>query len=257
MIERLPPSVDPAAASQPAGPRAQPTTSFDQWIRPAVRDGLPDAGGNNDRTSASSEVAADVPRDAGQMQEIGEAVFSFHVRGKTGGVEVFSVPWRLGANAALSHLSRAAYEAGTLLTLRPTRESVRQAASPAQASMAAPAESPGTPTFTTPTGAPFATTASLTSASQIGPRSAVEPGSATPAAIAEPWLARLLRLLDQQGHDPVLWIRDYRLDDAAAQSMVADVRSLAERQGWKLERIMVNGRELWHSPHVLDSMRKP
>lgn len=257
MIDRLPPSMHPAATSQPAGPRAQPATSFDQWIRPAVRDGSPNAGGDNDRTSASSEVAAAVLRDAGQAQEIGEAMFSFHVRGKSGAVEVFSVPWRLGANAALSHLTRAAYEAGTLLDLRAASESVRQTVSPAHASTAAPAASQGTPTSTIPTSAPFASRASLTSASQVGPRSAVELGSATPAAIAEPWLARLLRLLDQQGHDSVLWIRDYRLDDAAAQAMVAEVRSMAERQGWKLERIMVNGRDLWHSPHAPDSMRTP
>lgn len=256
MIDRLPPSVHPAAVSQPAGPRAQPTTSFDQWIRPDVREG---SQGDHDRTHASSEVAADIPRsDADQAQEIGDAIFSFHVRGESGAVEIFSVPWRLGANTALSYLTQAAYEAGNVLSARPAGESVRQMLSPATASLSEPVDASRTSTSKT-TGLPgalVASSVSLASGTQVGSRSAVDPGSATPAAIAEPWLARLLRLLDQQGHDPVLWIRDYRLDDAASQSVVAEVRSLAQRQGFKLERIMVNGRELWHSSHMSYSMEK-
>lgn len=257
MIDRLPPSAHPAVA-QPAGPRAQPTASFDKWIRPADRDSSPDAGGENVRTNASSDVSADIPRsDAVQAQEIGEVVFSFHARGETGAVEVFSVPWRLGANAALSHLSRAAYEAAIVLNARPASESVDQTLSPAPASLSAPVASPRTSTLMPLPGALIASSASLAPGAPVASGSAVEPGSTTSTAIAEPWLARLLRLLDQQGHDPVLWIRDYRLDDAASQSVVAEVRSMVERQGWKLERIMVNGREMWHSPLVLDSMGKP
>jgi hypothetical protein len=65
---------------------------------------------------------------------------------------------------------------------------------------------------------------------------------------AAPWLLRLFRWLEQKGHDPSVWLRDYRLDQADAHQLAEALRTHASEQGIRLERIVVNGRELWRAP---------
>lgn len=63
-----------------------------------------------------------------------------------------------------------------------------------------------------------------------------------------PWAQRLMRLLEGPGLESTLWIRDYELDETAARAMADAMQALARDQGLCLDRIVVNGRSLWHSP---------
>ena len=68
------------------------------------------------------------------------------------------------------------------------------------------------------------------------------------AAAAESWLERLLRWTHRHGHDPVAWVRDYRLDENGARDLTRSLQSRARAEGFALARIVVNGRELWRAP---------
>jgi predicted O-linked N-acetylglucosamine transferase (SPINDLY family) len=66
--------------------------------------------------------------------------------------------------------------------------------------------------------------------------------------VAAEWMARWIKWVERDGHDPVLWLRDYRIDDAETRRVVDALRGLAREQGISLERIVVNGREFWRNP---------
>lgn len=82
---------------------------------------------------------------------------------------------------------------------------------------------------------------------------------ATPAAME--WLARWMKWIERDGHDPVVWLRDFRLDADGIREVVEGLRTLAREQGTPLSRIVVNGREQWRAPafqttaDVADSVR--
>jgi hypothetical protein len=57
----------------------------------------------------------------------------------------------------------------------------------------------------------------------------------------------MVRWLEQKGHDPAVWVRDYRLEPAEAGELAAALRMQAREHGITLERIVVNGRELWNA----------
>lgn len=69
---------------------------------------------------------------------------------------------------------------------------------------------------------------------------------ATPAAME--WLARWMKWIERDGRDPVVWLRDFRLDADGIREVVEGLRTLAREQGTPLSRIVVNGREQWRAP---------
>lgn len=93
------------------------------------------------------------------------------------------------------------------------------------------------------------------------PSKATEPGSRTEASTKShaavwsmaPWAERLIRWLEQQGHAPTVWIRDYRLDDSASARLAEALREHARGDGIEIERIIVNAREIWRSPSATSS----
>jgi hypothetical protein len=84
----------------------------------------------------------------------------------------------------------------------------------------------------------------------------IRSGRAWLTGAAESWLQRLLRWTQRHGHDPVVWIRDYRLDGGGARDLTRSLQSRARAEGFELARIIVNGRELWRAPSYSHSQEK-
>lgn len=62
------------------------------------------------------------------------------------------------------------------------------------------------------------------------------------------WPQRLLRWRpDTTGEGVVAWLRDFSLDQAGLSSLVDSIIALAKEQGTPLQRIMLNGHEVWRS----------
>ncbi|MGH8076440.1 MAG: hypothetical protein ACREPE_03815 [Lysobacter sp.] len=271
MINRLPPSM-PAVPAQPPASRAQTTAPFEGWLSaqcqapepgdqhddPARNPATPLANttGATDTDTAVLPVAiaatgnADIAAAtlAALPQPI-DAVFEFHVQREGGSIEVVSVPWRLAGNDMLSRLSPnpAMLTTAQLLQLHASFDPTagptpNTPAVPPYAAIARPSP------LSLDVGAPALMVLAPGSPARTPSRAVAELAAAAPASMAEPWLARLLRWFEQQGQDPVVWIRDYSLNDDASQAVVNEVRALASQQGWKLQRIVVNAREMWHAP---------
>lgn len=248
MIDQLLPPA-PAASAQPRPSRGQAATPFDSWLAPprqvASNEGIGDYALPPDMNTTKTAALAEL----GAAAQPFDAVFEFHLLGVDGGIEVIAVPWRLAGNGTLSHLSADPDPLSIQQLLQPGSSA---ASSSVQGPMFAPrigGPSPWLPPGNLPSST-AAVPASGTLVRTLGQDVASLTGSASPASLVEPWLARLLRWIEQRGHDPVVWIRDYRLDDAASRNAVEEVRALALQQGWKLERIVVNGRQLWRAPHL-------
>lgn len=276
MIDRLPPAIPSVPAQLPAS-RAQTTASFEDWLAasrphpdrdnddqelastpaavPAEIDGgvavtLPfDAtpGIEQDSRTAADAVTATLEAVDAEPQPI--AVFEFHLKRDSGTMEVMSVPWRLAGNDMLSRLSPTPRLLTTAQLLELHGSFGATSAAPPNASTP-PFAAIGRPLpLSSDVALPTPVALALAAPTRSASRAVSELGnSMLPASVVEPWLARLLRWFEQQGQDPTVWIRDYRLDDAASQAVVNEVRTLAQEQGWQLERIVVNAREMWRAP---------
>lgn len=250
MIDRLSPPVMPHPLASKAPARNASVPSFGEWLSPSVPD---DIGAQPSISQNDGDFAAEQPLQLdltnGIPQAFVEHVFEFHVRHPRGEAEVIALPWRLAASGALAQMI-----AGTI-------QDVGSHDSRATASGPHATSGVGTTNMATGLFRTAAASVELTDAGRVLAQASlpiphagmttVESLPATPSAqsssIAAPWLTRLIRWIEQQGHDPTVWIRDYRLDDAAARNLVETLRSQAREQGIQLERIVVNARELWRS----------
>lgn len=225
-----------AGALQPDrndGNAKKPGSSFVEWLE-----------------SEAKAAERQALEQRGEFQEFGaEVAFDFHFRRGPQADEIVSVPWRLRSSGRLSqHPSTFA-----IADAMPLAGAMPQLALTArQAQMAPPVPA-----------APAAIATQIVSMQEsLLPRAEPEVRRATAnAAGADPlapsrtadataWAERLLRWLEREGRDPEAWIRDYALDDRAAERVADAMRGLAQERGVRLERIVVNGRELWRAPHA-------
>jgi hypothetical protein len=63
------------------------------------------------------------------------------------------------------------------------------------------------------------------------------------------WPEDSLRLTKQRDGSLTLWLRDYRMDDTQAIHVIGALVNEAASRGMHLGRILLNGREVWTSPH--------
>lgn len=77
-------------------------------------------------------------------------------------------------------------------------------------------------------------------ASEDGANGAEEVAARTAAPVFE-WTERLMRWIERNGRATAL-IRDYRLDDPAAEALAERLQAFADADGLPLERIVINGR---------------
>lgn len=238
MIERLSTQAQgaPKAEGQPSRPARG---NFADWLEAPAQE-APEG------TPATPDSAISV--ETGAVPWAGEAVVQFHFRQGPGGLEVVSVPWRLAAQGSLSQRGANAPAAWPVATMAPASErlpgSLRSSPDHGIPGVPDPARLPGGFDALPAMPMPPRHDAAGSAGKDAGPPSLA--GSA-PAAGAMPWLARMVRWLEQKGHDPAVWVRDYRLEPAEADELAAALRTHAREHGITLERIVVNGRELWNA----------
>ena len=238
MIERLSTQAQgtPNAESQPS--RAA-RGNFADWLEAPAKEA-------REGTPAVPDSAVSI--ETGEVPSAGETVVQFHFRHGPGGLEVVSVPWRLAAHGTLSQRGANEPAAWPVATTVPASEqlsgSLRPSSDQAVPGMHAPARLPGMREVLRAT--PIASRHNVAGSADLDASPPSLAGSA-PAAVARPWLARMVRWLEQKGHDPAVWVRDYRLEPAEAGELAAALRMQAREHGITLERIVVNGRELWNA----------
>ena len=78
-------------------------------------------------------------------------------------------------------------------------------------------------------------------------RSVDRAGPAGLLMLAEPWQARLLRWIEEGDRGLTARLRDYRLGAADEPLLLERLQAFAREHGLRLERVVVNARELWRA----------
>ena len=66
-------------------------------------------------------------------------------------------------------------------------------------------------------------------------------------AVDHVWAERLVRLARDSRGITTVWLRDYSLNESAVESLVETMKREARRDGVTIDRVMVNGREMWRA----------
>jgi len=256
MIDRLGSSGGPPPA-QVEKPR-QSGRGFADWLEREQRtaghgdEARPDASNAFDASDASDAFNAPDASDASQRTvQIAEPSADFpdvqiELHRAAGELEVISLPWKLAGNGSLSQ--RLLQQASVGLSGRDAVAGMTNAVAREPASASTDAWLPPTMQEWRQMGASGGFLAQSARAAMDVDSVDVSSPSATRTQAAMPWLLRLFRWLEQKGHDPSIWLRDYRLDQTDAHQLAEALRTHASEQGIHLERIVVNGRELWRAP---------
>lgn len=172
---------------------------------------------------------------------------ALHIEHRAGAVELIVLPWRLVATGSLAHVLGLQAQAGAggssataelqASSVPPARSSM--AMGPSQAGAGAGCDSETGTTLAPLASGPFIAMERFDQAEYAD----VHARADAPAAL--PWVARLLRWLDGHG-EATLWVRDFRLDEGDKRALVATLRATAAQSGFRLDRIVINGRAHWH-----------
>lgn len=220
---------------------------FNQWLRSGSADAREptraDAGAEQAAIAAAGEFAAQPAASQG--------LFGFRVRAGDGAEELIAVPWGLAASGRLSLLLQRAQAWPAASALAPFAAGA--AAFGAQAPAAAvpmpqPTQLPQLALYPPARGEPLL--AQIATPAAAGADAADEAGAdaAAARAFAAPWLSRLVRWIERDGLPASVWIRDYALEPDDARRLAGLVRELAQEHGVRLQRIVVNAREIWSAP---------
>jgi len=258
MIDRLVSSGGPPLAPVEKPPR-QSGRGFADWLerdqRPTVGgDGpAPDAHNASDMSEQIATPRVEQVTELIAAQDAGFPDVQIQLRRAAGDLETISLPWKLAANGSLSQ--RLLEQEGVGLNVGLGGLDAVAGAVNAVTQGAVPASSD------TWLAQPQQEWRQVSASGAVLPQHVlaamdIESGDASsPAAMhtqaAMPWLLRLFRWLEHKGRDPSVWLRDYRLDRADAHQLAEALRAHASEQGIRLERIVVNGRELWRAPGSL------
>ena len=92
-------------------------------------------------------------------------------------------------------------------------------------------------------------------ATRAGDASAAATLGAASAPVVSEWLSRWMKWIERDGHDPVVLLRDYRMDGDETRRVVDTLREFAREHGVVLDRVVVNGHEFWRNRNS-DSTRE-
>lgn len=249
----------PAPAPTPTRTRANDapvgTPSFEAWVKPGqgqqgevtAQQNAEHAGSDAAADVLAFEIAASAPISATSAVS---ALVEFHVLNPQGEREVVATPWRLMASGRLAQSLDGRGIVGPATAVSATVSGVVEA-TPVAASSSARLEGYAAAAVGDATSSPGAHLLMLSSlrppaGDDLAPLSSLP--SASPAA-AE-WLARSMKWIERDGRDPLVLLRDFRIDDTEAQRVVDGLRAFAQEQGVALDRIVVNGREFWRRPDL-------
>jgi hypothetical protein len=264
----VPGTIDPELAllppNLPGDPlRAHPGLADASLADPSLADprmpvpGLP--------TSPASDPSALVPGDPSiavsavvDPQDFATQTLQVHLRKPQGEREVVSLPWRLAAGGRLDQSLRVP----------------GMVAPPGMASSSTPvggvsSANPGMAVFDalgrlqTPGLSPGARASDegallpgmMRIAARAGDASAAATLGAASAPIVSEWLSRWMKWIERDGHDPVVLLRDYRMDGDETRRVVDTLREFAREHGVVLDRVVVNGHEFWRNQNS-DSTRE-
>lgn len=243
MIDRLGSSGGPPPAHVEK-PR-QSGRGFADWLEREQRPTTVGGEGAQPDAFAASGMTGQIAEQGASFPDV-----QVQLRRATGELETISLPWKLAANGSLSQ--RLLEQAGVGLNVGlGGLDAVAGAAN---------ATTQGSVFLSNNTwlAQPKQDGRQMSASGALLPQHVLAAGdiesgdASSPAAMhtqaAMPWLLRLCRWLEQKGHDPSVWLRDYRLDRADAHQLAEALRMHASEQGIRLERIVVNGRELWRAP---------
>jgi hypothetical protein len=175
------------------------------------------------------------------------ATFVVHLQDRAGSVELVALPWRLVATGWLAYLLAAHGSAST-----PEIPAID--ASPA-VSEAMESHSIMLPPIVGNDGACVADNAThaMPGTAILAASDALDAAGdadATPESTlghaALPWTARLMRWVEANDGAATLWLRDYRLEESGIRRLVATLRAAAGEAGMRLDRVVINGKTLWH-----------
>jgi hypothetical protein len=244
--------VDPAAVDpfvlDPRGahPRlADPSVLLQSPATQAASPTLPAAG--------QPELLSDSTRlilDATRWRDFVSAMLELHVRNPQGEREVVAMPWRLMASGHLAHVNAMSGMPGQAAVLGGAHpvagaQAAATAAAPASISMSSGSSLP----IFDGRGIPVEAMLSQSATRSRDDVATLKTMSSHAPAAAE-WLARWMKWIEREGHDAVVWLRDFSIDEDQAARVVEGLRGFALAQGVGLERIVVNGRELWRNPQL-------
>ena len=168
-----------------------------------------------------------------------------HVRLHRGALEIVSVPWHLAANSQLSQMLFNVGEAASVPFGRTADPRVAIKANAGEPSVFEALGAQSYPIDSERIGRLLGA-ASVRDSTPLKANTPTANVTSAGAPVAS-WVERLVRWVEQTGHDPEIWIRDYALDRGTASRMAETVRALSQEQGVRLERIVINARELWRA----------
>jgi hypothetical protein len=174
-------------------------------------------------------------------------LLELHVRRPDGSVAIVSLPWQLAGNG---ELSQAQVSIAPAIQPGLDRASAHPLPESAEAGRGAALPEPEQEARAG-TDAPVLVLPALSvveSPEYSEAASSSPTRSSTLATATTFWAKKLVRWVESQGAEPSLWVRDFSLDESAAQRLVAALRALSEQQGITLSHIVVNARELWRAP---------
>lgn len=276
MIDSLSPAAMPLPTKNTAASPATGAPSFLQWVMavseqaPGGEHSLPDDAGALQHDIADAQLrsppavsAAMIdPRLFAATQTLlaqndsglqANAMLELHMCNLQGEREVVALPWRLMATGRLAQSIDGHAGAGaprgalSSTSIASAAATIALSAQPATGGLGVA----GTLADTSSTRVALPSSTSMIAAHAAGDVEATATATSAPASSAAvEWLARWIRWIERDGHDPAVWLRDYRIDDDEARRVVDDLRALAREHGISLERIVVNGREHWRNAHT-------
>jgi hypothetical protein len=185
------------------------------------------------------------------LQDAETHVLQLHVRKPQGEREIVSMPWRLVPGGRLDHSLRSA------IALAPgaVSSSTAGGAGPSMADAGLPLagasgrwQNPSLPQGALASGeAALPPGGARIAARGVDAVGAAAVGAASAPVVSE-WLSRWMKWIERDGHDPVVLLRDYRMDGDETRRVVDSLREFAREHGVSIERVVVNGHEFWRNP---------
>lgn len=220
---------------------------FNQWLRgePAPsRDSAPADAPAADAAATAAEVG-----EFSARADANQGLFGFRVRAGDGSEELIAVPWGLAASGRLSLLLQRAQAWPAASAQAPLAAGAVAAGAITADEGALAAAAPPMPVLSLYPAAPGDAAASPPpsgiDAAIAGAPEQTDASAGAPRAYAAPWLSRLVRWIERDQLSASVWIRDYALDEDGARRLAGLARELAQEHGVRLDRIVVNAREIW------------
>jgi hypothetical protein len=189
-----------------------------------------------------------------QWREHMSNVVELHLRNPQGEREVVATPWRLMASGRLAQSLGAGGSVDPAAAMPILSASQALASAPVTSAQPVPANrhavAAGLPGDALE--AAFMSQPAVIRALGADDRAPLS-SLPSPSPAAAEWLARWMKWIERDGRDPIVLLRDFRIDDDEARRLVDGLRAFAHAHGVELDRVVVNGREFWRRPDLSQS----